>query len=173
MTTPWVGKQSVPPNEPTLQQTRLDAIERDVSREFLIELVDLFVADVARRLEKLSDAVKLRQTAKAVAFAHALQGAAATLGVLRLRAVARRLEQVVEEDDWGSGERNLARLIAEFAHVRSVLAALGGSSRTSTDIAAKGGVTANGDATNGDATAANGDTTAANGPVTRPDDAAK
>ena len=158
MTTPWVGKQSVPPNEPTLQQTRLDAIEKDVSREFLIELVDLFVADVARRLDKLSDAVKLRQTAKAAAFAHALQGAAATLGVLRLRAVARRLEQVVEEDDWGAGERNLARLISEFAHVRSVLASLGGSSRPA--------------ATNGAETAAPGPETATRGDATAPNDAA-
>ena len=163
MTAPWVGKQSVPPNEPTLQQTRLDAIERDVSREFLIELVDLFVADVARRLDKLSDAVKLRQTAKAAAFAHALQGAAATLGVLRLRAVARRLEQVVEEDDWGAGERNLARLISEFAHVRSVLAGLGGTSRAATDVAADPAAAAN-DAE----TAANDAGTALNGAATAP-----
>jgi HPt (histidine-containing phosphotransfer) domain-containing protein len=126
MTAAWGGKQSVPPpSVPTLSQPRLDAIERDVSREFLIELVALFVSDVAGRLEKLSDAVKLRETAKAAAFAHALQGAAASLGVLRLRAVAQRLEQVVEEDDWGASERALARLMSEFAHVRSVLAGFG------------------------------------------------
>jgi HPt (histidine-containing phosphotransfer) domain-containing protein len=126
MTAAGGWKQSVPPpSVPTLSQNRLDAIERDVSREFLIELVALFVSDVARRLEKLSDAVKLRETAKAAAFAHALQGAAASLGVLRLRAVAQRLEQVVEADDWGASERALARLMSEFLHVRSVLASFG------------------------------------------------
>jgi HPt (histidine-containing phosphotransfer) domain-containing protein len=124
MTAAWGGK-SIPPGVPTLSRVRLDDIERDVSREFLIELVGLFVSDVALRLERLSDAVKLRQTAKAAGFAHALQGAAASLGVLRLRAVAQRLEELVEQDDWGASEATLARLMSEFEHVREVLAALG------------------------------------------------
>jgi HPt (histidine-containing phosphotransfer) domain-containing protein len=124
MSASW-GGNSYPPGVPTLNQHRLDAIERDVSREFLIELVALFVSDVALRLERLSDAVKLRETAKAAAFAHALQGAAASLGVLRLRAVAQRLEELVEKDDWGASDATLARLLSEFAHVRSVLSHIG------------------------------------------------
>ena len=124
MSARWGGK-SFPPGMPTLNQHRLDTIERDVSREFLVELVALFVSDVSLRLERLSDAVKLRETAKAAAFAHALQGAAASLGVLRLRAVAQRLEELVENDDWGASDATLARLMSEFAHVRSVLAAVG------------------------------------------------
>jgi HPt (histidine-containing phosphotransfer) domain-containing protein len=124
MSANWGGK-SYPPGVPTLNQHRLDDIERDVSREFLIELVALFVSDVALRLERLSDAVKLRETAKAAAFAHALQGAAASLGVLRLRAVAQRLEELVENDDWGASDATLARLMSEFAQVRSVLSQIG------------------------------------------------
>ena len=95
----------------------------------MVELVALFVSDVALRLERLSDAVKLRETAKAAAFAHALQGAAASLGVLRLRAVAERLEELVEKDDWGASEATLARLIHEFAHVRTVLGHFGEEAR--------------------------------------------
>jgi len=126
MSASWGGNsKSFPPGVPTLNQHRLDMIERDVSREFLIELVALFVSDVALRLERLSDAVKLRETAKAAAFAHALQGAAASLGVLRLRAVAQRLEELVEKDDWGASDATLARLLTEFAHVRSVLQNVG------------------------------------------------
>lgn len=126
MSASWGGNgKSFPPGVPTLNQHRLDMIERDVSREFLIELVALFVSDVALRLERLSDAVKLRETAKAAAFAHALQGAAASLGVLRLRAVAQRLEEHVEQDDWGASDATLARLVSEFAHVRSVLQTVG------------------------------------------------
>jgi len=120
----WAGA-SFPPGVPTLSQGRLDDIERDVSREFLLELVGLFVSDVAQRLERLSDAVKARQTAKVAHFAHALQGSAASLGVLRLRAVAQRLEEFVEKDDWGASDATMARLISEFQHVREVLAALG------------------------------------------------
>ena len=119
------GRLSVPPGVPTLSQGRLDDIQRDVSREFLLQLVGLFVSDVAERLERLSDAVKARQTAKVAHFAHALQGSAASLGVLRMRAVAQRLEELVELDDWGASDDTMARLITEFQHVREVLAALG------------------------------------------------
>ena len=119
------GGQTCPPSVPTLSRVRLDDIERDVSREFLLELVGLFVSDVAQRLERLSDAVKARQTAKVTHFAHALQGSAASLGVLRLRAVAQRLEELVGQEDWGGSDATMARLVSEFQHVREVLAALG------------------------------------------------
>jgi HPt (histidine-containing phosphotransfer) domain-containing protein len=114
-----------PPSVPTLNRGRLDAIERDVSREFLLELVNLFVTDVAVRLERLSDAVKARQTKRASSLAHALQGSAASLGVLRLRSVAQRLEELTETDDWGASDATLARLVHEFKHVCQVLKAIG------------------------------------------------
>jgi HPt (histidine-containing phosphotransfer) domain-containing protein len=110
---------------PTLNRVRLDSIERDVSREFLIEIVGLFVAEVALRLERLSDAVKARETKRTASLAHQLQGSAASLGVLRLRAVAQRLEELAEKDDWGASDATLARLISEFQHVRQVLASIG------------------------------------------------
>ncbi|HTQ02355.1 MAG TPA: Hpt domain-containing protein [Polyangiaceae bacterium] len=134
MSPPWGGDNG-PPSVPTLNRGRLDAIERDVSREFLVELVGLFVTDVAARLERLSDAVKARQTKRASSLAHALQGSAASLGVLRLRAVAQRLEELTEADEWGASDATLARLIDEFQHVRQVLVAIG--SEASSDRAAK------------------------------------
>lgn len=124
MSAGW-GGASLPPGVPTLSRVRLDDIERDVSREFLLELVGLFISDVAQRLERLSVAVKARETQKVAHFAHALQGSAASLGVLRLRAVAQRLEELVEQDDWGASDATMARLISEFQHVREVLAAFG------------------------------------------------
>jgi HPt (histidine-containing phosphotransfer) domain-containing protein len=121
--TPDLGSPSVPPG-PALSRARLDSIERDVSREFLLELVGLFVSDVQMRLERLTDAVKGRETITAVDVAHALQGAAASLGVLRLRHMAARLEDHVRRSDWHSSDRTLGRLVTEFAHVRGVLGAL-------------------------------------------------
>lgn len=124
MTAPWGGDNG-PPSVPTLNRGRLDAIERDVSREVLIELVGVFVTDVAARLERLSDAVKARENKRASSLAHAVQGSAASLGVLRLRSVAQRLEELTETDDWGASDATLARLIHEFQHVRQVLVAIG------------------------------------------------
>jgi HPt (histidine-containing phosphotransfer) domain-containing protein len=119
---PWGGDS--PPSDPTLNRGRLEAIERDVSREFLLEIVGLFITDVAVRLERLSDAVKAREHKRASSLAHALQGSAASLGILRLRAVAQRLEELTKQDDWGASDATLARLIHEFTHVRQVLGAM-------------------------------------------------
>ncbi|HEY3500862.1 MAG TPA: Hpt domain-containing protein [Polyangiaceae bacterium] len=115
--------QSIPPPD-TLSPKRLESIERDISREFLLELVDLFVGDVQKRLQHLADAVNGREMVKAADVAHALQGAAASLGVLRLRHVAARLEDHVKQSDWRASDATLARLFTEFAHVRGVLGAL-------------------------------------------------
>jgi HPt (histidine-containing phosphotransfer) domain-containing protein len=120
---PDLGNPSVPPG-PTLSRKRLDSIERDVSREFLLELVGLFVSDVQKRLERLAEAVKGRETRKVLDVAHALQGAAASLGVLRLRHMAARLEEHVRRADWTSSDRTFQRIVNEFAHVRGVLSAL-------------------------------------------------
>jgi HPt (histidine-containing phosphotransfer) domain-containing protein len=109
---------------PTLSRIRLESIERDVSREFLLELVEMFVADVQKRLLSLADAVKGRETVKATDVAHALQSAASSLGVLKLRHMAARLEDHVKQSDWSASDVTLGRLLREFAHVRGVLSAL-------------------------------------------------
>jgi len=110
------------PPTPTLSKVRLDAIARDVSREFLDELVALFLTDVAKKLERLSDVIRERDLEQALASAHDLKGAAASLGVLRLRAVAGKLEDFLQRGDWRASDTTLVRLLREFAHVRSVLA---------------------------------------------------
>lgn len=109
---------------PTLSRRRLESIERDLSREFLLELVELFVNDVQKRLQSLADAVKDRETVKAADVAHALQSAAASLGVLKLRHMAARLEDHVKQSNWTASDATLERLLSEFNHVRGVLAAL-------------------------------------------------
>lgn len=115
------ARPSIPP-VPTLNNIRIDRIEQDLSREFLMELVRLFLTEIAARLEALSEAVERRDGRKVRDVAHAVQGAAANLGVLRMRAVAERLEEYVERPDWPRTETTLTRLIAEFQHVRAVLA---------------------------------------------------
>jgi HPt (histidine-containing phosphotransfer) domain-containing protein len=122
-----------------LSERRLNDIERDVSRELLVELAALFVSDVTVRLERLSDAVSKRNAQRAAAFVHALKGAAASLGVLRLHALAQRLEEHVERDDWSATDEALARLFSEFAQARIMLGTLGtdgrGSASASTQLA--------------------------------------
>jgi len=116
---------------PTLSERRLNDIERDVSRELLVELAALFVSDVTVRLERLSEAVRKRNAQRAASFVHALKGAAASLGVLRLHALAQRLEEHVERDDWSATDQALARLVSEFPRARAMLGTLGTDGRGS------------------------------------------
>ena len=113
-----------PSGIPTLSRVHLRDIEREASREFLIELFGIFVTDATKRIARLSEAVHQRQSARSASFAHSLKGAAASLGLLRLRTVAGRLEEHVENDDWPASDATLARLIHEFQHVQTVFSSL-------------------------------------------------
>jgi HPt (histidine-containing phosphotransfer) domain-containing protein len=108
------------PPVPTLSRIRLDSIAREVSAEFLDELVLLFVTDVAKKLDALTDAVRERRLEPALQSTHALKGAAASLGVLRLREMAARLEEHLRRNDWRAAETMHVRVLREFAYVRRV-----------------------------------------------------
>jgi HPt (histidine-containing phosphotransfer) domain-containing protein len=108
------------PPVPTLNRLRLESIAREVSTEFLDELVALFVTDVAKKLDALSDAVRERRLQPALQSTHALKGSAASLGVSRLRELAARLEEHLRRDDWRAVETMHVRVLREFAYVRRV-----------------------------------------------------
>ena len=88
------------PAVPTLNRGRLEAIARDASREFLLELAELFVKDVEERIECLVAIVDARDGTKTAHAAHRVQSAATSLGVLRLRSLAASLEKHAEGEDW-------------------------------------------------------------------------
>ena len=115
---------SVLPAVPTLNRGRLEMIARDASREFLIELAELFVKDVEERIECLVAIVGSRDVTKTANAAHRVQSAATSLGVLRLRSLAASLEKHAEGEDWSRVELALERVRSEFAYVKSVLAGL-------------------------------------------------
>lgn len=102
----------------------MDSIARDVSGEFLLELVGIFLADVTVRVDRLVLAVAARDGKEIYTLAHSLKGSAASLGVLRLQAHAARMEHHLTREDWDGCGRTLERLVSEFAHVREVLTAM-------------------------------------------------
>jgi HPt (histidine-containing phosphotransfer) domain-containing protein len=108
------------PPMPTLNRIRLDSIAKEVSSEFLDELVLLFVTDVEKKLESLTDAVRERRTQAALLSTHALKGSAASLGVWRLREMAARLEEHLRRNDWRAAETMHVKVLREFAYVRRV-----------------------------------------------------
>lgn len=109
---------------PTVSKPRMDSIARDVSGEFLLELVGIFLTDVTVRVERLALAVAARDGKEVYTLAHSLKGSAASLGVLRLQAHAARMEHHLTREDWDGCGRVLERLVSEFMHVREVLTAM-------------------------------------------------
>jgi HPt (histidine-containing phosphotransfer) domain-containing protein len=106
---------------PTLSPVRLDEILRDATPEFLVELAALFVRDVERRLKNLETSVRERDGRQTALGAHTVQGAAASLGVLRMRSLAEALEADAGRQDWPAVDQSLDRLLAEFGYVRRLL----------------------------------------------------
>ena len=115
---------SVPPAIPTLNRRRLEAIARDASREFLVELAQLFMSDVEERIRCLASIIRSRDVTGTADAAHGVQSAAASLGVLRLRSLAATLEKHAEGEDWRRVESSLERIQSEFSHVKTVLQAM-------------------------------------------------
>jgi HPt (histidine-containing phosphotransfer) domain-containing protein len=106
---------------PTLSPVRLDEILRDATPEFLVELAALFVRDVERRLKNIETSVKNRDPRQTALGAHTVQGAAASLGVLRMRSLAEALEADAARLDWPAVDASLDKLLAEFGYVRRML----------------------------------------------------
>ena len=115
---------SVPPTAPTLNRTRLEAIARDASPEFLIELAQLFTKDVEERIRLLAGIVSARDVTATAYAAHGVQSAATSLGVTRLRLLAASLEKHAEGEDWRRVEVALERIQSEFSHVKELLEAM-------------------------------------------------
>jgi HPt (histidine-containing phosphotransfer) domain-containing protein len=105
-------------------------IAEDASHEFLVELAQLFVEDVAERIRCLVTIVGSRDTTKIADAAHRVQSAASSLGVMRLRSLAASLEKHAVGADWSRVEASLERIQNEFSHVKDVLEAMRQSSPT-------------------------------------------
>jgi HPt (histidine-containing phosphotransfer) domain-containing protein len=115
---------SVPPAVPTLNRSRLEAIARDASPEFLVELAQLFTKDVEERIHLLAAIVSARDVSGTASAAHRVQSAATSLGVMRLRSLAASLEKHAEGEDWRRVEVALERIQSEFSHVKELLDAM-------------------------------------------------
>jgi HPt (histidine-containing phosphotransfer) domain-containing protein len=119
-----VSLLSVPPAVPTLNRNRLEAIAREASPEFLIELAQLFTKDVEERIQLLTSIVSARDVTATASAAHRMQSAATSLGVMRLRSLAASLEKHAHGEDWRRVEVALERIQNEFSLVKELLEAM-------------------------------------------------
>jgi two-component system sensor histidine kinase/response regulator len=97
---------------------RLEAAQVDGEPDVIVELIDLYLEDTARRLAAISiwlaqgDALSLRQAA------HGLKGSSATLGAGRTARLCEEVDQLAVENSLGPAATLVSELEDEFARVR-------------------------------------------------------
>lgn len=87
----------------------------------LAELVDMYIADTAQRIETISAAIGDERHADIERGAHALAGGSAVFGAESLIAVCRRLQMAGRAADLGAARELIDRLEQEFERIRAAL----------------------------------------------------
>jgi HPt (histidine-containing phosphotransfer) domain-containing protein len=99
----------------------LSSTDGDV--DFVRELVEIYLADVPVQITGIADALEADDAAALVRPAHTLKSASATVGAMRLSAVARELEMAGRSGSLDAGARSgLADARSEVDAVRAAMA---------------------------------------------------
>ena len=89
--------------------------------EFVVEIIEDFLADVAIRLEELSTALYAKDSAAAKRAAHTIKGSSRSFGASRLANLAAELEQLSLQSAFESVTEQLPDLRAELDRVGEAL----------------------------------------------------
>ena len=93
----------------------------DGDNQFLAELIELYLADVPVRLQKLSQAVDTGVAAEIKNEAHSLKGASANLAAVELQQLFARLEQAGANSQLDQAGQLYTLAMEEFQRVRDYL----------------------------------------------------
>jgi HPt (histidine-containing phosphotransfer) domain-containing protein len=86
-------------DEPLLDQSMLDRLHEWGGTELRGKMVDLFFENGRQRVESVKDGLASGDIELAGRSAHSLKSSAATLGAVRVRAVAGRIEELLDDGD--------------------------------------------------------------------------
>ena len=105
---------------------RIDRLRESMrGKESLIdELIDLFAADLPKRLSAIAEAIEHADPSALALQAHALRGGAANFGADRLDELCSMLEETGRRGPHAEASAIFSQLRAESARVRDALAAL-------------------------------------------------
>lgn len=104
---------------------RLRRLARETQRpgeDVLAELFSLYDNDAGRRVDAVQAALARGDAAAAAAAAHALKGASANVGALRVRACCADVEAAARQGDVQAANDHAATLAREVARARTALA---------------------------------------------------
>lgn len=87
----------------------------------LHELIDLYLEDAPRSLDRLQKACELQDSSVVKQAAHALKGSSANMGAEQLALLCRELEAAAQRGNLSSANGLCTRIREEFEEVKAVL----------------------------------------------------
>jgi HPt (histidine-containing phosphotransfer) domain-containing protein len=91
---------------------------------FLIELIDLYLADTPKRLSELRRALDTRDIPTLTREAHTIKSSSVNLGAMKMSGIAKKLEFAGRAGELGQIAEYVAHIEAEFEVVKAALQAL-------------------------------------------------
>ena len=110
--------------EPTIDPATFAELQENAGAEFVVELVDTFLAEAPLMLDDLRSALAASDADRFRRAAHSLKSNANTFGALPLGALARELELTGLDCALAAGAGPLDALAGEYARVAVALAEL-------------------------------------------------
>jgi len=111
--------------QPTIDQATFDELQETAGAEFVVELVDTFLAEAPLMLDELRGALAAGDADRFRRTAHSLKSNSNTFGALRLGAMARELELTGLAAVLAAGVAPLDALAGEYARVAAALSERG------------------------------------------------
>jgi CheY-like chemotaxis protein/HPt (histidine-containing phosphotransfer) domain-containing protein len=108
-----------------LDPSRLDELAREAGPAIALELSEIFLCDMTRRLAQLRTAIDESDLPSELSLAHAVKGACGNFGASRMALLAEDMEQCLKTGSVSSLPRLHAELETELGIVRSLLEARG------------------------------------------------
>ncbi len=98
----------------------------DLEEAEYLDMIDLFLKTTAPNLTKLETGIKMGDTRKVIESAHSIKGSAASLGLIEISEMAKRMEMNARKNSFedADGEiqlikENLVRIVGSLAVERS------------------------------------------------------
>jgi HPt (histidine-containing phosphotransfer) domain-containing protein len=99
----------------------------EYGEDFLVELIDVYLKDTPHRVTQLRQALDGGDNETFVREAHTLKSSSASVGAMRLSALAKEMESAGRSGRIATVAREVTRFEEEFALVKAALEALRGA----------------------------------------------
>jgi HPt (histidine-containing phosphotransfer) domain-containing protein len=97
-----------------------ERLQADGEADLIVELIDLYLADVPSRMTKMREALRQRNWLQVKREAHNLRGSSGNLGAVRMAAICEEMERTVSEPN-PQTETFMDRLERAWAQTHSIL----------------------------------------------------